>query len=280
MRRFLWALLLLLPRSAMAAASCPQEMAKVHGFCIDRWEASLVDAKSGRALSPYYPAHPLLLHRIREVWEVEKWVNGSAGARAMPLPELPAWQRTERFEAKAVSAPGVVPSGYLTYYLAKKACENAGKRLCTEEEWVTACRGARDLPYPYGGNYVAGRCNVFRSIHPAAVLHDNASMGHTDPRLNLVLEGDDPLLRLTGGTAGCASVWGDDRIWDMVGNLDEWIADDAGVFVGGFYSRGTTKGCEARISSHSAVYYDYSTGTRCCQDAQASAEPSSSVTKR
>jgi formylglycine-generating enzyme required for sulfatase activity len=218
---------------------------------------------------------------VRSVWEVELAVNGSASARNMPLPELPAWQRSERFEARAVSAPGVVPAGYLTYYLAKRACDNAGKRLCTEDEWVGACRGARDLPYPYGGNYVAGRCNVFRAIHPASVLHDNASMGHTDPRLNLVLEnGTDPLLRLTGATPGCESVWGDERIYDMVGNLDEWIADEKGVFVGGFYSRGTSKGCEARISSHAPVYYDYSTGTRCCRDAQASARASSSATSR
>ena len=39
------------------------------------------------------------------------------------------------------------------------------------------------------------------------------------------------------------------------------------VFVGGFYSRSTTNGCEARVDSHAAAYYDYSLGTRCCMDA-------------
>jgi hypothetical protein len=57
-------------------------------------------------------------------------------------------------------------------------------------------------------------------------------------------------------------------IFDMVGNLDEWIADETGVFVGGFYSRATDKGCDARISNHSPNYYDYSVGTRCCRDPQ------------
>jgi hypothetical protein len=108
---------------------------------------------------------------------------------------------------------------------------------------------------------------VHRAIHPAAVLHDNASIGLIDPRLNLVVEqGTDPLLHVTGASPECASVWGDDRIYDMVGNLDEWVDDSSGVFVGGFYSRLTTKGCEAKVKSHAPSYFDYSLGTRCCLD--------------
>jgi formylglycine-generating enzyme required for sulfatase activity len=226
----------------------------------------MVDAKTGRALSPYYPPSPRGLARIRSVWQVERFNLGDPGAVEMPLPDLPAWQEHERFRAKAVSRPGVVPQGYLTFYSARRACVAAGKRLCTEDEWVAACRGERDRRFPYGANYVAGRCNVFRAMHPAAVLHGSASVGLTDPRLNLVVEeARDPLLRLTGATAGCVSRWGQDSIYDMVGNLDEWVDDDKGVFVGGFYARMTTKGCEAKISSHAPAYYDYSTGTRCCQ---------------
>ncbi len=229
----------------------------------------MVDVKSGEPLSPYYPPARVLLRRVREVWQDERRAEGSRSARGMPLPELPAWQRDHAFEPKAVSAPGVVPQGYLTYYLAKKACDNAGKRLCTEDEWVTACKGARGTQFPYGPAFVRSRCNVFRLYHPAFVLHDNSSIGHTDPRLNLVVErGKDPVLRKTGATPGCASVWGDARIYDMVGNLDEWVDDDTGVFVGGFYARSTTKGCEARVSVHAPAYYDYSLGTRCCEAAR------------
>lgn len=36
----------------------------------------------------------------------------------------------------------------------------------------------------------------------------------------------DPLLRGTGTTARCKSEWGDDVIWDMNGNIDEWVADE------------------------------------------------------
>lgn len=258
------------PRRAVRTGGtrgCPAGMAKLPGFCVDRWEASLVDKQSGRALSPYFPPQPAALTRVREVWLVERTRTGDAGARAWPLPEPPLFQLTTRYEPMAVSRPGVVPHGYLTYHAAKGACQAAGKRLCSEEEWTVACRGKAGTKFPYGAHYLPGRCNVHRAVHPGAVLHDNASMGLIDPRLNLVVEsGRDPLLRLTGATAGCASSWDDGSLFDMVGNLDEWIDDPSGVFVGGFYARMTTKGCEAKITGHAPSYYDYSTGTRCCAD--------------
>jgi formylglycine-generating enzyme len=259
------------PPAAGSVPTCPAEMVRLGGYCIDRWEASLVDAQSGSALSPYYPPHPKLLARIHSVWQVERRLLGDESARAMPLPLVPSVQRAD-FSIKAVSVAGVVPQGYLSYHLARRACEAAGKRLCTQEEWTHACRGARQLKFPYGNQYLAGRCNIHRALHPAHVLHGSSSIGHTDPRLNLVMEskasGLDPLLRPTGATASCKSSWQADAIYDMVGNLDEWIEDEKGVFVGGFYARGGSKGCDAKISSHAPSYYDYSTGTRCCRDAR------------
>jgi hypothetical protein len=65
----------------------------------------------------------------------------------------------------------------------------------------------------------------------------------------------------------------------MVGNLDEWVEGETRpVFVGGFYARSTTKGCEARVDSHAPAYYDYSLGTRCCLDRRGPASrPASSA---
>jgi hypothetical protein len=244
-------------------------MARVQDYCIDRWEISVVDKSSRRELSPYYPPLASLARRIFEVWSVERHVLGDAAARGIPLPAVPEWQKSERFTLMAVSRPGVVPQGYLSQILARRACEAAGKRLCTEPEWVAACKGAGRTRHPYGDQYVAGHCNVFRPFHPASLLHDSSSIGHTDPRLNLIMDSTgDPLLRPTGSTPSCVSRFGEAAIYDMVGNLDEWLADERGVFVGGFYARNTTQGCEAKVASHAPVYYDYSTGTRCCLDAR------------
>lgn len=245
---------------------CPLEMALVdERFCIDRWEVSMVDHESGKPLSPYYPPHPRLLTKVRKVWLMEQPRTGNALARRFPLPQLPSWQHNQSFEARAVSKPGAVPQGYLTYYLAKKACKNAGKRLCTEDEWVQACQGRQQRKFPYGSKFKLRSCNVYRYFHPARVLHGDASSGHRDPRLNLLFErGKDPGLRLTGATASCVSHWDEGDIYDMVGNLDEWVADPKGRFLGGFYARSTKEGCEASVSTHSAAYFDYSLGTRCC----------------
>jgi formylglycine-generating enzyme len=248
------------------ARGCPSEMARVGRYCIDRWEVGTVDKTTGQALSPYYPPTPALVSEVWRGWLIEREQLGDAAARAMPLPPLSELERSGRFEPKAISRPGTIPQSYLSQVLARRACENAGKRLCTQDEWVSACKGKAGAKYPYGGSYRQGVCNVYRLIHPAAVLHGSASLGHRDPRLNLVYEGDSPLLRASGETASCASQWDDERIFDMVGNIDEWVED--GMFLGGFYSRSTREGCEAKVSVHAAPYYDYSTGTRCCRDAE------------
>jgi sulfatase modifying factor 1 len=252
------------PRGGGTARRCSADMVRVHSFCIDRWEIATVDLKTAEALSPYYPPSPKLAASVRDAWLCERDQVGSVAARALPLPELSSFQREHHFEPRAVSRGGVVPQAYLSYHQAKGACENAHKRLCTKDEWVTACRGQKNTQFPYGDSYRPGRCNVHRAIHPGYVLHAASSIGLLDPRLNLVAEGDDPLLHLTGSTATCASEWGSDQIFDMVGNLDEWV--DEGMFLGGFYARSTTKGCDAQISSHAPSYFDYSTGTRCCAD--------------
>jgi hypothetical protein len=196
---------------------------------------------------------------------------GDAGADARPravvlLPGLASCQVGRTFRAKAVSAPNVVPQGYSTGIVAEQACRASGKRLCREQEWVLACKGERATKHPYGDSYQRGKCNVFREEHPGRALHGDWSNGLSDPRLNLVAPDGEPLLHSTGETSTCKSQWGNDAIFDMVGNIDEWVDDPGGVFVGGFYARNTRNGCEARVGAHPTVYFDYSLGFRCCAD--------------
>jgi len=312
--------------------SCPPEMVNVaRRFCIDRWEAGVVDAQSGKPASPYYPPHSRLAERMQQQWvqafreelsEARQWIEeagltpplalgvwgadpsqwldagiATADAQAdatpwlVPSPEAPhgwvmlgdggdagrprpvmllpplyPWQREETFRPQAVSKYDNIPQGYVPGFVANEACRRAGKRLCREEEWVFACKGEKQNKYPYGDNYRQGQCNVFREDHPARILHGNWSVGLSDPRLNLIETPAGPLLRRTGTTSTCKSVWGQDAIFDMVGNLDEWVDDPGGVFVGGFFSRSTRNGCEARVAFHPPAYFDYSTGFRCCAD--------------
>jgi formylglycine-generating enzyme len=249
---------------------CPTGMLAIPGddgvgkYCIDRWEASLIDRATGLPLSPYYPPHGRLAKRLHDQWERERSTVGGLKAQAMGVPALPPHQRAGDPEIVATSKPGVVPSGYMSGLDAERACRNAGKRLCRHEEWLQACKGQQRRQFPYGDAYKQGACNIFRFKHPAAELHDNPSIGHLDPRLNLVMEGGDPLLRKTGATPSCASQWGDEALFDMNGNLDEWIDEPKGRFVGGFFSRSKKDGCLSSVGAHPRDYFDYSTGTRCC----------------
>lgn len=253
--------------SAPPERRCPADMVRVaRRFCVDRFEAVLVDAASGLPVSAFYPPSRKLATMVERLWESERYTMGDPEDQAVTLPLLPEWEKRRDFEPRAVVKKGALPNGYTSGKLSALACKNAGKRLCTLEEWRTACRGENDQGFPYGDSYVQGKCNVFREGHPAAQLHNDASKGHLDPRLNQVKVNGKPLLRKTGETKTCASVWEDDAIYDMVGNLDEWIDDPEGTFVGGFFSRSTKEGCGSTITGHPFGYYDYSTGTRCCAD--------------
>lgn len=263
-----------LPDGGLAASHapgrrCPADMVDVGGeLCIDRHESQLVDVFSGRELSPFY--HPT---RERTRQSYAYWTSSERTTHAAPwlsaaqllVPAPPAWQLTSDFRPRAVNRAGALPQGYMSGLLAREVCRNAGKRLCREHEWVRACRGERDRRFPYGDSYERGACNVGRQNHPAALLHGKASMVHRDPRLNRLADADGPLLRASGASSRCRSPWGDDAVFDMVGNLDEWVDDPHGAFLGGFYARQTRAGCAARVSAHPNPYFDYSLGVRCCR---------------
>ena len=236
-------------------------------FCIDRYEAAMVDERSGQVFSPFYPPS---FDEMKRAVVGQLWGPAAAGKAQLrpPVPLLPLWEKTPQTKARAISKADVTPQGYVSRITARAACEDAGKRLCKIDEWVTACKGEQSTRFPYGSTYVENACNVHQPNHPAAILHGDASRGHWDPRLNQLEVNGSPLLRPTGGTPSCRSAWGDDGVYDMVGNLDEWVDDTKGTFMGGFYARDTVRGCGSRVSEHPPVFFDYSTGVRCCTDAR------------
>jgi sulfatase modifying factor 1 len=262
------------PPPPRLVAKCPNGMTRITSpddaastFCIDRWEATVVDDASGTALSPYYPPAGKKARYLFDTWQkrTAEATEGTDLCKSMPLPQLPACQRAASLVPRAAEPKaGVVPAGYVSGEDAKIACERANKRLCTEPEWRRACRGEDDQDFPYGAEYEQGTCNVFREAHPGVLLYENPSINHTDPRFNKVTSKGKPLLRKTGATPKCASKWGDDAVFDMVGNLDEWVDDPEGTFVGGFYARAQKGGCQASVKAHGFDYADYSTGFRCC----------------
>jgi formylglycine-generating enzyme required for sulfatase activity len=90
----------------------------------------------------------------------------------------------------AVSIPGVLPSSCITWFQAAQACGVSGKRLLTNLEWQNAAAGTPDP----GTDNGTTDCNISTAGNPVN----------------------------TGSRSNCKSSWG---AFDMVGNVDEWVAD-------------------------------------------------------
>ncbi len=227
-----------IPEAKDSARVCPVGMVAIgDSYCIDMYEASLVQVTGASERPwPYYETLP------------------------------------SDVIVRAVSSPGVYPQGYVSGLQAKAACQRSGKRLCKPAEWKNACMGPQRTTFPYGNHRVVGRCNdngrsAMRFFNP----HLDNRPEHKwmwgqrnnmiDPRLNQL----NGTLTRTGERAACTNDYG---VFDMVGNLHEWVDDPDGTFQGGYYldTHLNGDGCNYRTTAHPVSHYDYSTGFRCCAD--------------
>jgi sulfatase modifying factor 1 len=229
------------PPARSSAYVCPSDMVMIgRSYCVDVYEATLVQElpDGGERPWPYYETLP-------------------AGV-----------------VVRAVSQEGVFPQGYISGLQARDACERSGKRLCQPAEWKNACMGPKKTIFPYGNTREVGRCN---DNGRSAMRFFNAGLDDkpehrwmwgfdgnmVDPRLNQ-LEGT---LTRTGEREGCTNEYG---VYDMVGNLHEWVDDPDGTFQGGYYldTHLNGDGCYYRTTAHPISHLDYSTGFRCCADVE------------
>lgn len=79
----------------------------------------------------------------------------------------------------AASTPGALPAVNVSGVQAAAACAAAAKRLCTNEEWIRACRGPSGFTYPYGNTLVPGQCNdqgalAVTGAHPGCIASEGA----------------------------------------------------------------------------------------------------------
>ncbi len=177
-------------------------------------------------------------------------------------PYLTVGTRTVR----AIPAAGITPQGYISGAEASAACAASGKRLCSSTEWLAACRGPNNTTFPYGNTHITAACNDAYSGHPVINYFGTStgvfdSVHMNDPGIN-----QQPNTVAHGGDfAQCVTPTG---IFDMHGNLHEWVSDAAGTFRGGFYADASLNGagCTYATTAHDFVYHDYSTGFRCCSD--------------
>jgi hypothetical protein len=213
---------------APGEGGCLAGMVPAGGACVDRYEASLVLVDDTGPIGSWSPFHNPGTNRVG-----------------------------------AVSIAGAVPQGYISGTQAAAACAESGKRLCTDAEWLLACRGSANRTYPYGATRVDGVCNDARAVHPAIERFGTSASwiwsSLDDACINQLPES----LALTGSHTGCVTPEG---VFDLMGNVHEWTADPAGTFRGGYYvdTRINGDGCLYATTAHDVSHWDYSTGFRCC----------------
>ncbi|MEO8755765.1 MAG: SUMF1/EgtB/PvdO family nonheme iron enzyme [Casimicrobiaceae bacterium] len=167
---------------------CPPDALRVGNVCIDRYEASVWQIP---------PSNTALIRRVQLGRATLADLTEGGATEVSPSSSCsPAFPMT--FDATgnwtsplyAVSVAGVFPTGCVTWFQAEQACALSGKRLLTNQEWQRAAAGTPDPGTDDGGT----DCNV----------------GGLNAPLN------------TGSRANCVSNWG---AFDMVGNVEEWVAD-------------------------------------------------------
>ncbi|MEK6969804.1 MAG: DUF2272 domain-containing protein [Nanoarchaeota archaeon] len=251
---------------------CPEGMANIDNkYCIDKWEASIVDKNNpSQPASIFYPAD----NSWANVY-YNKWVNGWEGT--LPNNEyknMPSRgsEAQSGFAPLAVTKEGVIPNMHVSKEIAEQACANAGKRLCSQEEWLKGCQGPSGTNYPYGNNYIQGNCNMQSNKYPPATVGwtniiPADKFDPSDPRNGQAavnIEG----VKKTGSYPECTNAYG---VYDMVGNLAEVVSTPSSsgkaLFLGSAFMRDNDLSCTTgSIGAHGVTYTDYSFGFRCCAD--------------
>jgi formylglycine-generating enzyme required for sulfatase activity len=201
---------------------CPEEMVELSGFCMDRHEASRPDAT-----------------------ESDQGVDGS----------------------RALSRPGVLPwhvaymnRAVLTEFQA--ACEAAGKRLCTREEFLLACQGTEGRTYFFGETWDREICNSVDSFCDEHCLAQgiepcnlSENCGYQYYCFHLVP---------TGSFPGCRDEHG---LYDVNGNVWEIVPSSSAR---GYEVRGGAFNCGAPsarfVCTFDATWDALYAGFRCCRD--------------
>jgi formylglycine-generating enzyme required for sulfatase activity len=161
--------------------------------------------------------------------------------------------------------PGVKPAVAVDWNGARARCASAGKRLCLETEWTLACEGQERLPYPYGYARNSEACNIDRPY----ILPDEAKW--QDPRTRAAelarLDQREP----SGSRDSCVSPYG---VFDLTGNVDEWVVNETGKQDDKPYVSGLKGGywgpvrdrCRPMTTDHNQTYIYYQIGFRCCAE--------------
>ncbi len=216
------------PVEEAGAPGCLPGMARIDDFCIDRYEAMMVEVLPNNELAPLSP-----------------------------------YDNPGLADTMALSVAGVVPQGFVTQAQATEACQRAGKRLCFDDEWRRACSASNT--YPYGDARQPGVCNDARDCHPVVQFFESgeswvwSELAH--PCISQLPEG----LDRTGANTGCTESGVFDMMGNLHEWTADPTGTFRGGFYVDTVINGP--GCDYATTAHNTQHWDYSTGFRCCAEA-------------
>lgn len=163
---------------------------------------------------------------------------------------------------EAPNKKGAEPFVMKSYKSAKKYCEARHKRMCTEQEWETACEGPRLQPLAYGWAVDKKVCNSDKKWMPVDWDKFKADDDEARSESKKLWQGAP-----SGRYSSCVSAFG---IYDMMGNVEEWVTSRPsrrfpGSLMGGFWAKPWT-GCRGTNDAHEPGFVFYETGFRCCAE--------------
>jgi hypothetical protein len=176
-----------LPASSWAR-KCPADSVQVGDVCVDKYEASVWSTTDAATIKK--------IQRGKVTSALDLALATQHGATSHDFGAGCPDSGNGCVDYYAVSIAGVLPSAFVSQFQAMAMCRNAGKHLATNQEWQAAALGTPDPGTTDNGTT---DCNV-------------ASVTGDPP--------EDPVN--TGSRLGCVS---DAGVFDMVGNLYEWVAD-------------------------------------------------------
>jgi len=191
----------------LIASVCPSNMVEINGdYCVDEEQICLfnVDNKGNRLPGPGDPG--------MACGEYKKPTRCLSGKIHMHF-------CMDKYEWPNIESGR--PQDWMTYFDAKRAVASVGKRLCTAKEWTLAAEGPDMHPLPYGDGYHrdSSACN-FDNHNPGIDVFD--SKRPNDEASQRLRE----LLVPSGSKPRCISDFG---VYDMAGNIDEWVVNEGGT---------------------------------------------------
>jgi cysteine-rich repeat protein len=169
----------------------------------------------------------------------------------------------------AVSQPGVLPwhvnpisAAVVTGF--DQACQGAGKRLCTKQEWFAGCTGTDQTTYAYGDTFDRDTCNSVDSFCEE-FCQANPQIDPCDTADNCGYSHGSFHVAPTGHFPNCLNAFG---ALDVCGNVWEVVPSEDDPR--GYEIRGGAYNCANPPQRHqctfNAEWNSLYAGFRCCMD--------------